>query len=154
MIKKYLLLLLPLVLFCGEIQIDAQKFEGDQVSGISRFSGDVVAIKDGDKITADTMVVHTLKNNKIQKLEAISNAKFWLSDKGKSYRGSADTIIYMPETKEYTLIGNGFLEYVEERRKVYGDRIYINELSKKASVSGSKKPAKFIFYTDENKTAK
>jgi lipopolysaccharide export system protein LptA len=154
MIKQLLLLAIPMFLLSSEVEINAKKFEGDQESGISRFTGDVVATKGNDKITSDSMIVYTLKNNKIQKIEAISNAKFWITDKGKSYRGSADTIIYQPETKEYTLIGHGFLEYVEDKKKIYGDKIYINELTKKASVSGSDKPAKFIFYTDENKTAK
>lgn len=149
-----LALLVPLFLLAGEVEINSKKFEGDQDSGVSKFSGDVVATKDTSKITSDTMFVYSTKDNKIQRMEAIGNAKFWITDKGKSYQGSANTIIYIPDTKDYTLIGNGYLEYVEEKRKIYGDNIHINELTKKANVAGSNKPAKFIFYTEDNKTKK
>ncbi len=149
-----LAILVPLFLMAGEVEINSKKFEGDQDTGVSKFSGDVVATKDGSKITSDTMLVYTTKDNKIQRLEAIGNAKFWASDKGKSYKGSANTIVYVPDAKDYTLIGNGYLEYIEEKRKVYGDNIHINELTKKANVMGSDKPAKFIFYTEDNKTKK
>ena len=154
MIKTLYVLLLPMLLLSGEMQIDAKNFEGDHATGISTFTGDVVATKEGDKITSDKMIVHTTPDNKIEKIEAISNAKFWVNDKGKSYLGHANTIIYIPSAKEYTLIGNGYIEYVEEKRKVYGDKIYVNYLTKKATVVGSNKPARFIFYTEDNKTKK
>jgi len=150
--KTILAIFIPFFLSAGEIEITSKNFEGDQEKGVSKFTGDVVATKENNKITSDTMFVYTTKDNKIQKMEAIGNAKFWMSDKGKNYKGNADTIIYVPDSREYTLIGNGYLESIEEKRKVYGDRIYVNEINKKATVEGSKKPAKFIFYTEDNKT--
>lgn len=150
----YLSILAALTLFAGEVEINADKFEGNQESGISKFTGSVVATKDGSKIASDIMTVYTNKKNQIERMEAAGGAKFFVSEKGKNYQGSANTIIYMPQTKEYTLIGNGYVEFIEEKRKVFGDTIHLNELTKKANVTGSNKPAKFIFYTDDNKSKK
>jgi len=150
--KIILLALAPLLVYCGEVEINAKKFEGDERSGVSKFTGDVVVLKGQDKITADTMFIYTGKDGKIQKFEAVGNAEFAMFDKAKNYRGKSDTLIYLPNTKEYTLIGNAQVEYIEEKRKVSGDKIYMNDTTKQANVEGSKKPAKFIFFIDDNKS--
>jgi lipopolysaccharide export system protein LptA len=152
--KIIFLALVSLLAYGGEVEINAKKFEGDQRSGVSKFTGDVVVLKGQDKITADMMYIYTGKDGKIQKFEAVGNAVFMMLDKGKNYHGKADTIIYQPNSLEYTLTGNAFVEYVEEKRKVYGDKIYMNDTTKQANVEGTKKPAKFIFYTDDNNKTK
>lgn len=142
--------------FCAEVVITSNTFEGDEKIGISKFIGNAKAIKGQDVITATQFLVFTDSKRKLQKIEALENAKFFIVNDNLTYKGYADKLVYYPDKKEYELIGNAMAENIEEKRKVFGDYIVINNESKKATVKGSEaKPARFIFYVeDENKSKK
>ena len=146
------------IAYASEVEITAKKYDGDDKSGISKFSGNVKVVKGSDILTADTVTVFTDQSRKPSKMEATGNASFMMTQEGpKTYKGKAKTIFYIPNQKEYLLVGNAEVEYVEEKRKVFGERILINETTKKASVVGDEansKPAKFIFYIDDKKDNK
>lgn len=151
-------LLLAATVFGAEVEITSSRFDGDDKSGVSKFSGSVKVVKGGDIITSDTLFVYFDKARKPYKFEAIGSAKFELKEgEEKSYKGSANKVVYLPNQKEYILEGDSFVEYVEERRKVYGEHIVVNDITKKATVIGKDggKPAKFIFFVeDKNETKK
>lgn len=155
MFLKIILIFLPLfALFASEVEITAKRFDGDDKSGVSKFSGAVKVLKGSDIILADTMFVYFDTARKPIRFEAIGSATFSMKEEsGKTYKGKAKTIIYYPNQKEYQLMGDAFVEYVEEKRKVYGEKIIVNDVTKKASVVGeeSGKPAKFIFFLEDKK---
>ncbi|HOI82792.1 MAG TPA: lipopolysaccharide transport periplasmic protein LptA [Campylobacterales bacterium] len=144
-------------LFAAEVEITAKRFDGDDKSGVSKFSGNVKVVKEGDTIYSDTLFVYTDAARKPHKFEAIGNASFVMIQEGnKTYKGKARTITYFPNQKEYLLVGDGYVEYVEEKRKVFGDRIFVNDVTKKATVVGEEggKPAKFIFFIEDKNSSK
>ena len=154
MFLKIILIFAPLfALFASEVEITAKRFEGDDKSGVSKFSGSVKVVK-----VSDTMFVYFDSARKPVRFEAIGSATFAMKEEsGKTYKGKAKTIIYYPNQKEYQLLGDAFVEYVEEKRKVYGEKIVVNDTTKKASVAGEEggRPAKFIFFVeDKNETKK
>ncbi|MDN5095670.1 lipopolysaccharide transport periplasmic protein LptA [Aliarcobacter butzleri] len=163
--KKYLIR----TLFCSTLLfaqsetliIDAQDFQADDKKGISIFTGNVKIKMGEDKLNAQRVDVffETDKktNNKTPlRYEATGKADFEIVTKDKHYVGNGDKIIYSPQKEEYTIIGNGFIHEQNDDRKIYGDTIYVNQLSGEAKVKGSEnKPVKFIINVDRgNKETK
>nr|WP_269090615.1 lipopolysaccharide transport periplasmic protein LptA [Aliarcobacter butzleri] len=141
--------------------IDAQDFQADDKKGISIFTGNVKIKMGEDKLNAQRVDVffETDKktNNKTPlRYEATGKADFEIVTKDKHYVGNGDKIIYSPQKEEYTIIGNGFIHEQNDDRKIYGDTIYVNQLSGEAKVKGSEnKPVKFIINVDRgNKETK
>lgn len=133
--------------------IDAQNFQADEKNGISIFTGNVKIKMGQDKLNAqkvDVVFVTDKNNNKIPlKYEATGNADFEIITKEKHYIGNGDKIIYSPQKEEYTIIGNGFIHEKNDDRKIYGDTIYVNQLTGEAKVKGSgNKPVRFIIQVD------
>lgn len=133
--------------------IDAQNFQADEKNGISIFTGNVKIKMGQDKLNAqkvDVVFVTDKNNNKIPlKYEATGNADFEIITKEKHYIGNGDKIIYSPQKEEYTIIGNGFIHEKNDDRKIYGDTIYVNQLTGEAKVKGSEnKPVRFIIQVD------
>ena len=129
--------------------IDSQDFQADDKKGISIFTGNVKIKMGQDKLNADRVDVFftTDKNNAKTplKYEATGKADFEIVTKDKHYIGNGDKVIYSPQKEEYTIIGNGFLQEKNDDRKVYGDMIFVNQLSGEAKVKGSEnKPVRFI----------
>ena len=129
--------------------IDAQNFEADDKKGISIFTGNVKIKMGEDKLNAEKVDVYftTDKNNaKVPlKYEATGKADFEIITKEKHYIGNGDKVIYSPQKEEYTILGNGLIKKKNDNRKVYGDTIYVNQLTGEARVKGSEqKPVKFI----------
>jgi lipopolysaccharide export system protein LptA len=155
---RIILFLLAAITFgiSAEVIITSNNFEGDDASGVSKFFGNAKATKGADIITSSEFIVYTDSKRKIQKIEAIGDAKFTIVNDNLTYKGYADKLVYYPNKKEYELIGNAMAENIEEKRKVFGDYIVINNDSKKATVRGNEaKPARFIFFIDdENKSKK
>ena len=138
--------------------IDAQNFQADEKNGVSIFTGNVKIKMGEDKLNAqkvDIFFVTDKNNNKIPlKYEATGKADFEIVTKAKHYIGNGDKIIYSPQKEEYTIIGNGFIHEKNDDRKIYGDTIYVNQLTGEAKVKGSEnKPVRFIIQVDrsENK---
>ena len=133
--------------------IDAQNFEADDKKGISTFTGNVKIKMGQDTLNAQKVDIYftTDKNNsKVPlKYEATGKADFEIVTKDKHYLGNGDKVIYSPQKEEYTILGNGYIEEKNDNRKIYGDTIYINQLSGEARVKGSEqKPVRFIINVD------
>lgn len=136
------------------LEIDAINFSADDKKGISTFTGSVKVKMGEDRLNANKVDIffETDKktNNKVPlKYEATGDADFKIISKDKHYEGKGDKIIYNPKKEEYTIIGNGFVHEKNDDRKIYGEHIYINQLSGEANVKGdSNKPVKFIINVD------
>ncbi|MGA1931279.1 lipopolysaccharide transport periplasmic protein LptA [Arcobacter sp. YIC-464] len=156
---KYLAgLLVCSTLLFGQTQklvIDAQKFEASDSKGISTFTGDVKIQMGKDRLEANKVEIYFESkkgtNTKTpSKYIATGNVNFELVTSKKHYLGKGNKIIYSPSKQEYTVLGNGFLQEKNDDRKIYGDKIYVNQLSGEAKVSGTEdKPVRFIINIEQ-----
>ena len=154
---KYLIgtLICSVLLFAQTetLMIDAQNFEGDDKKGISIFTGNVKIKMNKDILNAqkvDIYFVTDKNNNKVPlRYEATGKVDFEIVTADKHYIGNGDKVIYYPQKEEYTILGNGFLQEKNDDRKVYGDTIFVNQLTGEARVKGSEqKPVRFIINVD------
>lgn len=154
---KYLIgtLLCSTLLFAQTetLVIDAQDFQADDKKGVSIFTGNVKIKMGQDKLNANRVDVFFTTNKENKKVplryEAMGNADFEIVTEDKHYIGNGDKIIYSPQKEEYTIIGNGFLQEKNDDRKVYGDTIFVNQITGEAKVKGNEnKPVRFIINVD------
>ena len=137
--------------------IDAQNFEANDKKGISSFDGNVNMEMGKDKLAANSVDIYFQTNEKTgkktpQKYIATGSVDFEIISKEKHYKGKGNKVIYYPSKQEYTVIGNGFIEELNNNRKIYGDRIYVNQVTGEAKVKGSKKePVRFIIDIEQGK---
>lgn len=134
--------------------IDAKNFETDDSKGVSIFTGDVKLKMVKDKLNANKLEVFMKPKSQGKNLEplkyiATGNVSFTIFSNGKHYKGKGNKVIYDPKKLEYIVLGKGFLNEVTEDRKLYGEKIYINQETGNAKVSGTdNKPVRFILNID------
>ncbi len=151
---KLLLVVLSLVSFLSAevVEVVADKFYADEVKQITEFSGNVVVTKGKDKLVAKKVVITFDKQRQPLKYTATGDATIDMIMKDKVYFGKAQTMIYDPIKNQYTLIKDAFLHEKVTNKKVYGDKIFINQTTGRYEVqSDGKKPVKFIFKVEEKK---
>ena len=153
------LLIFSSLLFAQQkLIVDAQNFEANDKKGITSFWGNVKMKMGKDKLSGDKINIYfTSKNGKKtpEKFIATGNVDFNIVTKIKHYIGKGNKIIYSPSKQEYTVIGNGYLAEKNSDRKIYGDKIYINQVSGEAKVSGKKdRPVRFIINLGDSKENK
>lgn len=136
----------------SSVEVVAEKFFADEKKQISIFTGNVVITKEQDKLSANKVIINFDKKRQPQKYTASGSAKVNMMINGKKYFASSDKMIYTPLKDEYELIGNAFLHEIKEDKKVYGDKIYVNQSTGRYEVdSKGKKPVKFIFKVEDKK---
>ncbi|MGB0990126.1 organic solvent tolerance protein OstA [Arcobacter sp. F155] len=137
--------------------IDAKNFETDDKKGISIFTGNVKLKMAKDRLNANKLEVYMKPKSQGQNLEplkyiATGNVSFTIFSNGKHYKGKGNKVIYDPKKLEYTVLGKGYLNEVTEDRKLYGEKIFINQETGNAKVSGTdNKPVRFILNIDSGK---
>lgn len=137
--------------------IDAKNFETDDSKGISTFTGNVKLKMAKDRLNSNKLEVFMKpksqgKNPEPIKYVATGNVSFTIFSNGKQYEGKGNKVIYDPKKLEYTVLGKGFLNEVTEDRKLYGEKIFINQETGNAKVSGTdNKPVRFILNIESNK---
>jgi len=155
--------ILNILLFCAimvfakseTLIIDSLDFKADDKKGISTFTGNVKIRMGTDKLNAQKVDVFfeedkQTKNKVVTRYEATGDADFEVVSKDKHYVGKGDKIIYYPIKEEYNIIGNGFIHEMNDDRKVYGENIFINQLTGEAKVKGDEnKPVKFIINVEK-----
>lgn len=143
-----------------KLVIDAEKFEASDNKGISTFTGNVKIKMGKDRLNANKVEIYFVnkKGSTVKtpsKYIATGKVSFELVSKLKHYVGKGNKIIYSPSKQEYTVIGNGFLQEKNDNRKIYGDKIYVNQLTGEAKVSGSEdKPVRFIINIEQGQEGK
>lgn len=139
-------------LFAAKIQITADSFKGDENALEANLKGNVT-IKNGDYDTLQANKAKILfdKNKTPKKYTASGNARFKAELKGKLYDGSGDEISYDPISQIYTLNGKAYLHEINTDKKLYGNKIVVNQKKGTYSVDGDGKPIKFIFDTQDKK---
>ena len=150
---KYLLfLLICTTLFSSEVEITADKFMADEAKGISVFTGKVHITRGKDDLKADKVVINFDKKRQPTLYTATGHASAKLSIKDKNYFAKGDTLIYDPLTLKYTIEKNAFLQELNTNKKVYGEKIWVDQARGYYEVDGKKdKPVKFIFKIEDKK---
>ena len=132
--------------------IDALDFKMDDKKGISVFTGDVKMKMSEDRLNAQKVEIYfenTKDGKNPTKYIATGKVDFVINTKDKHYIGKGEKLIYEPSKQKYLVSGNGYLEDVNTNRKIYGEEIYVDQLSGEASVKGTeKKPVRFIINLD------
>ncbi|WP_419764993.1 MAG: lipopolysaccharide transport periplasmic protein LptA [Arcobacter sp.] len=147
-------------LFAEKLIIDANNFEAYDEKGLSIFTGNVKMVKAKDELESDRLDVYLSEKKANAKREplkyiATGNVKFKVKTADKSYEGKGDKVVYEPKKMQYVITGNGFLKEVSEDKRLFGNKIVINQISGEAKVSGSEdKPVRFIIDLADNNTKK
>ncbi len=158
-LSRYILLTIFFItsIYADKLIIDAAKFELNEKDGSTIFTGNVKMKRNDDRIDAQRIEVYTTEPDKdgkreMKKFIATGSVYFSVYTKGRFYQGKGDKLIYNPKDLKYTIIGNGFVEEKTEGTKLYGEIIYLDELSGEARIKGSKKkPVRFIMNLKEKK---
>ena len=146
------MLSLVAVLNAETVEVVADKFFADEVKQVTEFTGHVIVTKAKDKLVANKVVINFDEKRQPLKYIATGNVKVDLMMKEKAYFGSAETMIYDPIKDQYTLVDNAFLHEKITNKKVYGNRIWVDQTTGRYEVdSDGKKPVKFIFKVEEKK---
>jgi lipopolysaccharide export system protein LptA len=150
--KKILITFFAIInfLFAENLEILSDNFEADEKSGISVFSGNVKLNKGDDKLYTDKLVVIFNEKRVPVKYEAIGNSILIYNSENAVNVAKAQKISYTPKEKKYVLTGEAILEDKLSNKRIYGDKIYINESTGKAKIIGrDDDPVRFIFSLDD-----
>jgi len=149
-----------LVAICGivailnaeTVEVVADQFFADEQKQVTEFTGHVIVTKSQDKLVANKVVINFDNKKQPLKYIATGDVKVDLVMKEKKYFGSAQKMIYDPIKDQYTLENNAFLYEKVTNKKVYGSKIWVDQITGKYKVdSDGKKPVKFIFNVEEKK---
>ncbi|GHV08128.1 hypothetical protein AGMMS50229_16050 [Campylobacterota bacterium] len=146
------------VLFCAalnaaQIEVTAKSFVADENEQRSHFSGSVVVVRGADTLRADKISLAWTKTREIKVFEADGNASFDITtDNGTHFVGRANRLIYTPADGLYSLKGHAVVEDRTNQRKIEGESIVLNELTRVAKVDGEESvPVKLIFTIKDQK---
>ncbi|MBU0720592.1 lipopolysaccharide transport periplasmic protein LptA [bacterium] len=151
---KFLIFLTCIVtssLLSQELKIKANLFNTDEKAGISVFEGDVNIIKGADELNATKVTIYTDDKHQPTKFTASGDVSFFIqTQKGATYKGKAQKVIYIPQAKEYHFFKNVHLEQVNDKKEIIGEEVVLKTIEGKAYAKGAKKdPVIMIFKMKE-----
>jgi len=151
---KYLsilsLALMPLI--AGNLEITSDDFLYKDGENKAKFIGHVVAHQGKNVINSDTLIVFLDNTNEADKYKAVKNVYFEVVNAKKDINGTCDIMEYFPKEDKYVLTGNVVINDRKNSRKVYGDKITLDNKKGTSYVgSNGKKPVKFIFKVKSSK---
>lgn len=153
MIRFILFLLLALGATGAELKVVSDTFKGDQAKGVAVFSGNVRMTKGSDELNASKVTIYTNKENKPTKYVAEGDASFYLvTEQRETYRGKAQTVVYLPNESEYQFYKNVDLIRLDDYRRIKGEKVVVNTTHGQASAESAKdEPVIMIFTVDDKK---
>lgn len=140
------------ILAATQVQVTADNFVIDEKSLSGDLSGNVVITKQKDILKANRVKI--LFNQKKQPLRytASGSPNFEVFVNDKKYKGSGNNLIYEPNEDRYTIEGNAFLHEIATDKKIYGDKIVVNQKTGVYSVNSKEKtPVRLIFNIEDRK---
>jgi lipopolysaccharide export system protein LptA len=146
-----ILLLVGMAVFGAQVVVTSESFIADEKQLITKFIGNVTVIKGNDNLRADEVLVNLDQKRQPLKYTATGGVKVKMQINEKYYNASGNTLTYEPNEQRYILNGRAFLEEIDNEKKVYGERIEVDQRSGIYKVDGSGEPARFIFQVEDNK---
>ncbi len=133
------------------VEVKAQSFEGDGMSGKSVLKGGVSVKKGKDVLFANEMEIYTDPKRKLKNIRALGNVRFALTTQdGRRIEGSCDELDYNVQTGDYHLFKNAKVREKGKENALNGDEIFLNNKTGMMNVKGTQnKPAKLIFDLDK-----
>lgn len=141
------------MLHCNKLEITADVFHGDENKLVNVLSGNVIVKKQRDTLRANTLTIFTDKNKNAIKYIASGNVSFEIFLKDKFYKGRAAEFIYDVKSDTYELNKRAYIQENNTERRLYGDKIMVNNKAQTYTVFGESKenkPARFIFKLDND----
>ena len=139
-------LLLSMFTYAEKVEIISDDMYAENIKKEIHFLGNVKIKQLENWIDADKVIVYFNENNETNKYEALGNVKFEFKDVKNHYKGSTNTLVYLPIESKYTLTGKAMIDDIANKRHINGNKIILDMISGNAKVHGSKKkPVKFIF---------
>lgn len=158
MIKLFFFLIsLIFTLHAGEeLKVVSEHFKGDQLKGVSVFTGNVKITKGTDELNASKVTVYTDKERKPVKYIAEGDVSFYIITELKEYyKGKSQMAVYLPNESEYQFYKNVDLIRLDDYRRVKGDKVIVNTTQGHASAESAKnEPVVMIFTLDDKKETK
>ncbi|MDR2152487.1 MAG: lipopolysaccharide transport periplasmic protein LptA [Helicobacteraceae bacterium] len=137
------------------IEASADRLFADENAGRTVLEGSVKIVKGKDILRGDRVTISFTKEREISRFESKGASSFSVTaNDGAEYKGEADEIVYLPAEGVYTLKGNARVEDPINKRKIIGEQITFNEITRIARVSGKESaPVRMIFeIKDRNET--
>jgi len=148
----FFFLVLSIFTYAEKVEIISDDMYAQNIKKEIHFLGNVKIKQLENVIEADKVIVYFNENNETNKYEALGHVMFEFKDEKNHYKGSTDTLVYLPMKSKYTLTGKAMIDDISNKRHINGDKIILDMLSGNAKVHGSKmKPVKFIFDMENTK---
>ncbi|MDA3969162.1 LptA/OstA family protein [Helicobacter ibis] len=150
---KYLIFVLFILcaLRADKIEVSAKEFIGSSKDRITKLKGNVEVKRANDVLNSKEAFIYLDSNNKPTKMRAIGDVKFAIAlQDNRKFSGSANEVIYLPNKKEYQLLGNVVVVENGKSNSIKGDKILVSHEAGYINVLGDEdKPAKLIFKLDK-----
>jgi len=158
MMIRNLLFLTPLLFtltWGEELKVISDNFKGDQLKGISIFTGNVKVTKGFDELNATKVTIYSDKENKPIKYLAEGDVSFYIVTELKErYKGKSQTAIYLPDKSEYHFYKKVDLIRLDDFRRVKGDKVVVNSIVGNASAESANDEPVVMTFTVQDKKAK
>lgn len=158
MMIRNLLFLTPLLFtltWGEELKVISDNFNGDQLKGISVFTGNVKVTKGLDELNATKVTIYTDKDKNPVKYLAEGNVSFYIVTELKErYKGKSQTAIYLPNESEYHFYKKVDLIRLDDFRRVKGDKVVVNTIVGNASAESANNEPVIMTFTVQDKKPK
>ena len=155
---RTLLTLVPLLAalsYAEELKVVSDNFKGDQLKGISVFTGNVKLTKGLDELNASKVTIYTDKDKKPVKYVAEGDVSFYIvTELQEKYRGKSQSAIYFPNESEYHFYKKVDLIRIDDYRRVKGDKVVVNTLQGNAAAESANNEPVIMTYTLKDKKEK
>lgn len=143
-------------LYAQELKVLSANFKGDQATGTSVFTGNVIVTKGLDELNASKVTIYTDSNRKPIKMVAEGNVSFYIVTEVKEkYRGKSQRAVYLPDDKEYQFYTKVDLIRLDDFRRVKGDKVVVNTVYGHASAdSANNEPIMMVFTLEDTNSTK
>jgi lipopolysaccharide export system protein LptA len=155
---RNLLILVPMLLtfvYAEELKVVSDNFKGDQLKGVSVFTGNVKVTKGLDELNASKVTIYTDKDKKPNKYFAEGDVSFYIvTELQEKYKGTSQTAIYLPDQSEYHFYKKVDLIRIDDFRRVKGDKVVVNTIQGHASAESANNEPVVMTFTLQDKKEK
>ena len=152
----FIALLCVFGLYAQELKVLSANYKGDQSTGTSVFTGNVIVTKGLDELNASKVTIYTDSNRKPIKMVAEGDVSFYIvTELKEKYRGKSQRAVYLPNEKEYQFYTKVDLLRLDDFRRVKGDKVIVNTIYGHASAdSANNEPVMMVFTLQDTNTTK
>lgn len=141
--------------YAEELKVISDNFKGDQLKGVSVFTGNVKVTKGLDELNATKVTIYTDKDKKPIKYFAEGDVSFYIvTELQEKYKGKSQSAIYLPDQSEYHFYKKVDLIRLDDFRRVKGDKVVVNTVQGHASAESANDEPVVMTFTLQDKKEK